>query len=318
MRKTFHKFGFDLANLNEWVNEQELPLLTKSLFDNDAARHLVPMTGVKHKQALNLLDDAIHFRTPSCGFAASGDTVLSQREMFVGGAEVNKSWCIRELEEFWTQMVLPAGSIYKDLPLEAVMLNLIAGLIAEKIGIAIWQADRSSGDPDLNKWDGLMKQINTSAAFIPAVNTGITSITSSNAIQVIDNVVAALPKGLRKKRDIGIFVGWDVFQDLLVNLRNTNNFHINGADENPYESGILKSPTWGIPIIAQFGLEDTNTIYAMRSSNGFLGTDLQGEEDSFEVWYEKKDDAVLARARFKYGTQVGRPNEIVRFVPATN
>jgi hypothetical protein len=316
MRKVFHKFGFDLSNLNEFVQEQELPLLTKSLFDNDAAQHFQIMQGVKHKQALNLLNDEIFMRDPSCGFSASGDTVLTQREMFVGGVEINKSWCVRELETFWSQMVLPAGSIYKDLPLEGVMLNLIAGLISEKVGVAIWQGNRTLSDVNLNKWDGAIRINSLAGTNIAAANAGITSITTSNAISVIDNIVTALPEGLVKKNDIGIFVGWDTFRKLLINLRTLNNFHYDGVASGPYQSGVLNHPTWGIPVIAQHGLTGTDRAYAMRTTNAFLGTDLQGEEDNFDVWYEKKDDAVLLRARFKYGVQIARPDEVVQFTKA--
>ena len=38
---------------------------------------------------------------------------------------------------------------------------------------------------------------------------------------------------------------------------------------------------------------------------------------SFDMWYEKKDDKVYYRVKFKRGLQVAYPNEIVEFTLAT-
>jgi hypothetical protein len=319
-RLTKHKFGFDMSALSEYVNETRLPLLTKSLFDNNTAMYLNQMTGVKHKENLNIVDDEIYYQDGSvCGFNASGDTKFTKREMHVGKIKVEKSWCISDLENFWSQIVLPAGSTYKDLPLEQVLVNHLMGLLAERNEVAIWQSQRGLVDGNLNKFDGLRRIISVAGSAVEDANdaafgTPLTAITAANALSATDRMVAALPANLKSKPDLALFMGWDFFQKLLLNLRTVNNFFIDGADSAPYRTGILNHPTWGIPIVAVHGLNGLNEAYMMRGNNGWLGTDLRGEEDDIELWYEQKDDAILSRVKFKMGTQIAFPNEVVKLV----
>jgi len=317
-RLTKHKFGFDMTALSEYVNETRLPLLTKSLFENNTARYLQLMTGVKHKENLNIVDDKIWFQDGSvCGFGASGDTVFTKREMHVGKIKVEKKWCISDLENFWSQVVLPLGSTYTSLPLEQVLVNHLMGLLAEANELAVWQSQRGGSNVNLNKFDGLRRIIDTASGVVQANASGfgtpLTAITASNALESTDRMVAALPAGLVNKNDLAMFMGWDYFRKLLLNLRTANNFHIDGGDAGPFRTGILNHPTWGIPVVAVHGLNNLNEAYMMRSNNGFLGTDLAGEDDDIDLWYEKKDDAILARVKFKMGTQVAFPGEVVRF-----
>jgi hypothetical protein len=54
-------------------------------------------------------------------------------------------------------------------------------------------------------------------------------------------------------------------------------------------------------------------IYAFRMSNIYLGTDLQGEEDKFEMWYSQDDRVVKFHVAFKIGVQFAFMDEIVKF-----
>ena len=44
-----------------------------------------------------------------------------------------------------------------------------------------------------------------------------------------------------------------------------------------------------------------------------MGTDLAGEEETFEMWYSKDNRAVLFSTNYKLGAQVKIPSEIVEF-----
>ena len=44
--------------------------------------------------------------------------------------------------------------------------------------------------------------------------------------------------------------------------------------------------------------------------------DFDYDEEEFDMWYEKKDDKVYYRVKFKRGLQVAYPNEIVEFTLA--
>jgi hypothetical protein len=64
------------------------------------------------------------------------------------------------------------------------------------------------------------------------------------------------------------------------------------------------------------GITGTSKIYAMRTSNMFLGTDLLNEEEKFELFYAKEADQVRFVSEFKMGVNFAFPTEIVDFILA--
>jgi hypothetical protein len=68
-----------------------------------------------------------------------------------------------------------------------------------------------------------------------------------------------------------------------------------------------------VKVVPVAGLNGTSAIYALRSSNMFLGCDLEGEDEEMNVWYSQDYDTVYMRMKFKLGVQVSQTAEIVKF-----
>ena len=51
----------------------------------------------------------------------------------------------------------------------------------------------------------------------------------------------------------------------------------------------------------------------MRLSNGYIGLDAISDEEELKVWYSQDDDLVKHSTRFRRGTQVAYPDEVVEF-----
>jgi hypothetical protein len=66
-------------------------------------------------------------------------------------------------------------------------------------------------------------------------------------------------------------------------------------------------------IVPVNGLTGVNAAYALRTSNMFLGVDLENEEEEMRVWYSEDYDTVNLRVKFKMGTQVGITSQVVKF-----
>jgi hypothetical protein len=60
-------------------------------------------------------------------------------------------------------------------------------------------------------------------------------------------------------------------------------------------------------------LDGTNRLFAMRTSNVHLGTDLENEEERWEIFFAKEADEIRFIAEFKYGINVAFTNEISEF-----
>lgn len=307
------KFGYDLSALTEYTEEQVYPLVYRSLFDGATARMFPKETGIKYKEVINRMDNQLIIQDGrTCSFNATGDTEFSQRELLVGSMKVNQEWCIQDLEKYYMQTQLPGGSNYTALPFEQVFSELQAGLIAESNERALWQDSVASGD----LFDGFLRNIDVSGVAIDGNTSNETSITTSNVIAIHDNFMMAIPKELKAKGDLFVAEGWDTFEKLIVALRTANNFYYNGVAEAAYQTGELKLPGWGVPIKAVHGLDDTDRIIGGRKSNFIIGTDMENEDEQFKIWYSDDFDKVRFKVRWKLGTQVAFPNEVIQYTNA--
>ncbi len=310
--------GFDVGNLSNYTKTNEQMLIIKSFFEPKTASLMQKLTGVKQAiQLPTLSDDAYWAAGGTCGLVtASGDTTINARVLTIGKVKIEKQWCIADLEAKYTQLLLSPGSNYEALPggIDEAFMNAFIGAQQEKIEKAIWQGDTTNYLDSLKRFDGLIKIINAASgpvqANAAAYITPVTSITASNVISVMQAVYNAIPVEILDKPDLKIFVGTDISRLYQQALINANLFHF-----IPNANSLAEYPLHGtnVMIVPVNGLNSQNKIYAMRTSNMFLGVDLEGEEDELKVWYSQDYDTVYARLKFKMGVQVSQTTEIVKF-----
>jgi len=284
------------------------------------------MTGVKSAQTVNRMDTDVFFQDDSsCGFSASGTTEFTQRTLTVGKVKTQEVLCPKDLEAYYLQKALPAGSNYDSIIFAQEYTARKAGKIAEALEVAIWQATGSGyGGTNglLNKFKGIKQLVSDAGGSVVNANvtgfygagapiTGIDSTTKAkNAVLA---VIKALPARIKGKSDVRIFCGWDVYDLLIQAYVDANLYHYNPGSDNTPPAAEFKVPGTAYSVVPVHGLTDTSDIYAFRMSNIFLGVDLQGEEDNFEMWYSQDDRNVKFSASFKMGVQFAFPDEIVKF-----
>lgn len=306
--------AFNVSGLTNYTNEQQSELLVKALFGGKTAQVLQAagqvQPGIKSASKLALLGSTVYFQTDGCGYNPSGTTTLSQRTLTVGAVKVEETLCPKSLEAKWMQTLIAPGSA-TALPFEEQIGMEKAAVIAETIGQTIWQGDTTSGDPNLNKFDGFVKVISNASPTLGNSNpTAFTSITLSNIDDILDQMYTALPARVALKEDLVCWVGVDTFKLMLINLKNANLFHYTPEAAVNME---MVYPGTNVKIIAVGGLSGTNKLVMGSLSNFFLGTDLMNEEEDYKFWYSQDNDEVRFRASFKYGVQVAYPAEIVYF-----
>jgi hypothetical protein len=319
--------AFNVSALADYTEQNEALLVTSSVLGAKTASLIKSagnvMVGVKSSETINIMDtDAIFQSGGSCGFNASGATTFSQRTVTVGKIKVNEALCPKDLEAKYLQKALPTGSMYDSIPFEQEFSEKKAKRIASQLEIALWQGNTSSGNVNLNKFDGLNKLIDAASGVVDAnvsafisgapISSG-TGITAANVVSIFDGVYRAIPASIVSEDDVTIFCGMDTFRTYTIALKNANLFHyqINEKADNEF---ILPGTT--IKVVAVQGLNGTNRIYAMRLSNLFLGTDLLNEEEKFEIFYAKEADQVRFVSEFKMGVNIAFPDEVVDFVLA--
>lgn len=310
------KFGYDLSNLTEFINEERFPeLLTKALFSAKTMSVIPIQEGIKYKDVFNRIDDSVEFQEASCDMTVSGSTEFTQVEISVGKIGLYKSWCPSDLEDFWTRVGLPAGSYYDSLAFESAWEAHMSGLVAQEVEKMVWQSDLSTGTGNFAFFDGFNTTIDAASPINgnpTAINSG-TGITTGNVIGIFNGMVTLLPAALDGDPEVTFMCGWDTFKKLLQAYFTLNNFHVDGAADSPYKTGEYFFPTFGIKVIALHGLNGTNRIHLGKPSNMKIGTDLENDFEQYQLFYDQTSDKVYYRLKAKLGTQVMFGNEIVTF-----
>jgi len=322
--------AFLVTGLTAYTEQNEQQLVTASLFEARTQQLILSegnvMTGVKSSQTVNRMDTDVFFQDDSsCGFSASGTTEFTQRTLTVGKVKTQEILCPKDLEAYYLQKALPAGSNYDSMIFAQEYTARKAGKIAEAIEVALWTATGSGfggSNGLLNKFKGVRQLVSEAGATV--VNANVTGFYGAGApISLIDTtakakgavlaVIKALPARIKGKTDVRIFCGWDVYDLLVQAYVDANLFHYNPGNENTPPASEFKVPGTGYSVVPVHGLTDTNDIYAFRMSNIFLGVDLQGEEDNFEMWYSQDDRNVKFSSSFKIGVQFAFMDEVVKF-----
>jgi len=224
--------AFLVTGLTAYTEQNEQQLVTASLFEARTQQLILSegnvMTGVKSSQTVNRMDTDVFFQDDSsCGFAASGTTEFTQRTLTVGKVKTQEILCPKDLEAYYLQKALPAGSNYDSMIFAQEYTARKAGKIAEAIEVALWTATGSGfggSNGLLNKFKGVRQFVSEAGATV--VNANVTGFYGAGApISLIDTtakakgavlaVIKALPARIKGKTDIRIFCGWDVY-DLLV------------------------------------------------------------------------------------------------------
>ena len=315
--------ALSLGSLTSYTKQLVKPLLTSAVFGAKTQEMIkdggIVIPQAKSVVAIPLMDTDAVFQTDSCSFDPSGTTSFTQRTISVGKIKVEEKICPKDLEAYFTQEALKAGSNYEDFgnaDFQAAFLAKKNARIAAQLETALWQGDTSSGTANLNKFDGLQKLIaagspvNANVSGFTGVAT-ITTITQSNVVAATEGIFKAIPAAVLAKGDVKIFVGNDWFRLLIMAYRALNLFAYNPQDSQA-QSFIL--PATNVEIISVNGLNTTGDAYAISLSNMALAVDLVDEESNYKMWYSEDNNDVRFRVNFKMGVNVAFTNEVVSFL----
>lgn len=288
--------AFIVSSLPDYVNQNSKELLAKSVFGADSVKHLNLMTGVKFKEAINLISTEVGLQERTCGWSASGDVTFSQAIMEVGAYKVNASLCEEDLRKKWMNSEVMTAAGAEVLPFEEKITGEIVDSIKQKVERLIWQADKSHSD----LFNGLLTQIKASAA------TDVQS-SASTAYGKIKDVYMAIPASILDKAVI--FVGVDTFRAYCQDLVTQNLYHYS-AELDPEKMEVIL-PGTNTRVIAVSGLNGTNAIVASDPANLFYGVDMQDDLEQFKLWYSDDNQEFRLAVKFNAGAAVAFPDLVV-------
>jgi hypothetical protein len=303
--------GWDVATLSDYVDEQSPDIIPTLVKNTRTAEMITIQEGIKDSWKIKLLNTTL---TPQvggdCGRNPLGGAEFTDKTLTVDEIKYNMDFCNKDLIGHWTQLGLKAGTMIEGetLPYED---QIIAHFVKQVQNInenLLWQGDKNSSNPLLNKTDGFIKRMKADG--VTNVNTGgITAYTTSNITGILFDVRNALSTEVLSG-DHKIFVGFEVF-DLYCQAQTVGNlFHFN-PENNRLQVRLHGTNSM---IEAVPGLDGTNEIYAGTNSLMFMGTDLESDMDDFSIFYSKESGGkIYVDIEYRLGTQFVYPTQFKRF-----
>lgn len=312
--------AYSVSSLTAYVNEQSKELLTALQFERETASYANVQTGVKSSAALQLLTNApIPQDGSTCAFNASGTTTFTQRILATSAVKYQDTLCPRTLESKWTQLLLKRGQVYTDADVPAAIVKDIVAIIQKNQETADWQGDTASGDALRSRYDGLIKIIAASTGKVEATPS---AYNATNARAILKDIISKIPAAQKGDPATKIFMGYDAAETYRQALMDANLFHVatgTGSQKGLMAEGSVHEiiPVHGLDGLTGTGGASAPFIFALDPDrNLFLGVDMEGEEDTVEMWYSQDDQNVKYSFRFRRGWQIAFPAEIVMYYDA--
>ncbi len=311
---------FDTSGITAYTEENAMEFFSRSVLGGKLPSLMNRINGIKSSRKLPTLNmEGDMFQANSaCGFNdGNHDLVIEQRELSVEPMKINEKLCIQDLEEFFTQKILPSGSEYTNVPAELQFMDLVVEQITKTVELALVGGEKGGANAllSLRLFDGMNHIIDDEivATTIPAGQQHALATTSGNIEATFDTMFDSLPDDQADNVEAdGDWVFYVSPATKRIYERDFRTTH--GA--LPYNSGFNKDEydTTGIKIVSLAGLTATpSRVILTRKSNWWLGADVDSEETSLTLkpGAGSEADFLFLVGKFKMGVQVKFPDELV-------
>lgn len=287
--------AFQVNTLPDYVEQRKGELLSKAVFGFESRQYLNLMTGVKYKEALNILATDPVLQTRTCGFDASGNVSFTQRIMTVAPYKVNMALCEEDLRKKWMndQLVVKAGG--EVLPYEEKIADNIVKGVNKQLESLIWNAETAS-----DGFDGFLTIISADGSEAISVASGATDYATALA------VYKAIPAEILDKAEM--FCGEDMFRSIVLEITAENLYHYNPTVDS---AKTIILPGTNTKLHAVPGLNGSGKIVAADPENLYYGVDMADDAETFDLWYSKDHQEFRVAIKFNAGAQIAFPDQVV-------
>ena len=298
--------NFIVTSLPDYVkNNKELLVNKFGLLGNGTRKRISIQTGVKGKEALNDLDMTVVLQDGTeCNFTPEGSANLTQREIETALIKVDMEFCPRKLRGKYAEYLVRNNAFAEGekLPFEEYVMNYIIDSINDQIETMMWQGDKTLVDDKTRKWiDGFLKIAKTEEDVID-----VAIAANKTAHDAILDVYMAIPEGILEMSP-EIYVSPALFRKFIQEMVAKNWYQITvGA---PQDDFIL--PGTDVKVVKTKGLAGTKNIVATFPQNLFYACDMEGDEETIDLWYSKDDRVFKLEALWNSGVQIAYPDMLV-------
>lgn len=286
----------NVNTLTDYVESRKDELFVKAVAGTKTLDYVEIMPGVKYKEALNYLNSTVVLADGSeCGWNPQGSDTFSNRFIEVKPVTVQKEYCWKDLRKTFANYQLNFEAGRETLPFEQKIAESNLAAIKKEVEKGIWQGVAAAGV------DGILAQAAADEAVIDVTAEG-------DIVAKVDAVVAAIPAGALEK-GVNVFLSWTDFRAYVkaINAECCGNRGI--IDANVTE--LVYAGDTRIKLVPVAGLEGTNKIVAAPYDALVYGTDIEGSESVYRLYFDAKESKFLFEVLFNMGTALKYPDEIV-------
>lgn len=313
----------NLAALTEYTNELASEMIKKSVLGGRTLTTGVSVqAGIKHIDALNIMNSTLTAQATGCGISATGSVVLTQRDIQVCPLTVFEDVCLNDLESYWIGQKMKQGSYNEELPFEEIFVaDKVAKLQAlsddlfwkgSSTGANVTGQGAASGN--LALCSGLLHILTQTSATASVITPSATaSYSKTTAIDIIDSVISAFEANATDaigEDNVNIYLSYPNFTLLTQALRDANYFHYDANQGEHRINGYLGT---NYNVIAVRGLNGSNRVLMSPAGNLYWGVDMLNDQEAFEFFVDKKEDKLYFRAKWKQGAQIAFPEFVVLY-----
>ena len=290
-----------VSTITGYVESHSDELLVASVLGARSAKMFDLMTGLKGPAKLNYMETNPVLQDASeCGWSESGSTEFTQRQIDPKYLKINMAFCDKNLLKTAHQHAVKVAAGIKNLPFEQEWTKNISDKVAAAIERMIYFGDGSKD----NEFEGLIPILEGASA----VTTNVSAATGTSAYAFLKEVSLAIPAQVKNPV---ILVSTSLYREFMQDLVSANLFHYDPANG---EDGY-KLPGTNIQVLGVEGLipaAGDNYDYALAGAieNFVYGVDLEGDSDTWDLWYSKDNKEFRLDCEFIAGTQVKFPAEV--------
>ena len=322
---------FSLSGLAAYTDENRADIVTKSILGARTMGLIDVRAGIKSAMKVPILDVTAPFQAGGCGaFNTSGTTTLTQTTITPVTLKLNMSFCPNELEAYFTQKYLKAGSLYSgtydsqdgiDNAFFTAITDRIQAYINKQVEAMLWLGNTATtADPNLKLMNGFIKTIDTAATAIAATQQA--SISSTTVQDIFEDIIfVKIPNAILNDNP-AVFCSQEDFRLLILALAKKNLFHYSPTTAE-YSGLEFMYPGSNVKVIAVPGLNSDNgtglptaakhRIFAGTTSNFVVGVDLENDIKTFDLYYSKDNREVRMAMDFKLGVANHFTDQIVQY-----
>lgn len=304
--------GLNVQALADFSNQTAGEIVPKLIYGGQSVSVFPVTEGVKFSQPLNIFDVDLVIQSGSCvgGDSTAGSLIATQRNIQVDPRTSYDSLCLKDMDpKYLGVSSLSAGSYNETFTLAQTYADLLVSNFNKKNDERIWSATGTGTDAASV---GGLRYLTTSSINTDVVVAGTGSFDSTTALDVIDEMIAALPSDVQDRTDLSVWMSVANFRKYTAALRKANNFYFDPASiENTDGMLSMAFPFNNVVVRGTSGLQGSERIVLMADAHVAIGTDLLSDFTEFQMWYDIAKDALSHRISSKLGVQVAFPQYIV-------